>query len=44
MADISSIRLPDVLTVTGADGIDGKKLKSYLYQLTEQLRYVLATT
>lgn len=42
MADISSIRLPADLSAFGLDGAEGKKLKSYLYQLTEQLRYVLA--
>lgn len=42
MADISSIRLPTDLSAAGPDGKEAKKLKSYLYQLTEQLRYVLA--
>lgn len=42
MADIASIRLPGELTTTDLSSADGKKLKSYLYQLTEQLRYVLA--
>lgn len=42
MADIASIRLPGDLTTADVSSTDGKKLKSYLYQLTEQLRYVLA--
>lgn len=42
MADLTSIRLPGDLSATDLNTADGKKLKSYLYQLTEQLRYVLA--
>lgn len=42
MADIASIRLPGDLSAADSNSLDGKKLKSYLYQLTEQLRYVLA--
>lgn len=42
MADISSIRLPVELEAQGISAGEAKKLKSYLYQLTEQLRYVLA--
>ena len=42
MADLASIRLPGDLTATDLSSADGKKLQSYLYQLTEQLRYVLA--
>ncbi len=42
MADLSSITLPTNLDAAGVSGKDAKQLKSYLYQLTEQLRYVLA--
>ena len=42
MADISSIVLPTSLTAEGLSPSDARQLKSYLYQLTEQLRYVLA--
>jgi len=40
MADLASIRLPADLSAAQGSG-EMKKLKSYLYQLTEQLRYVL---
>lgn len=42
MADITAITLPASLTAEGLTAADGRQLKSYLYQLTEQLRYVLA--
>lgn len=42
MADISTILLPTDLTAQGLSTADGRQLKNYLYQLTEQLRYVLA--
>ncbi len=41
MADITSIQLPSNLS-TSAYGEESEKLKSYLFQLTEQLRYVLS--
>ncbi len=41
MADIASIRLPSDLSGGGISSAEAKKLKNYLYQLTEQLRYVL---
>jgi hypothetical protein len=42
MADLSALVLPTSLTAEGLSAQDGRQLKSYLYQLTEQLRYVLA--
>ncbi len=42
MADITSITLPTDLNMQGLSASDGRQLKNYLYQLTEQLRYVLA--
>ncbi len=42
MADITSITLPTDLHMQGLSASDGRQLKNYLYQLTEQLRYVLA--
>ena len=42
MADITSIVLPTDLNTQGLSMSDGRQLKSYLYQLTEQLRYVLS--
>lgn len=42
MADITSIQLPTSLSTANASSTDSKKLQSYLYQLTEQLRYVLS--
>lgn len=42
MADITSIMLPADLNTQGLSAADGRQLKSYLYQLTEQLRYVLS--
>ncbi len=42
MADITSIQLPTSLSTANAGSNDSKKLQSYLYQLTEQLRYVLS--
>lgn len=42
MADITSIQLPTTLSTTGISSSDSKKMQSYLYQLTEQLRYVLS--
>ncbi len=42
MASITSIELPTSLSTYNANSTDSKKLQSYLYQLTEQLRYVLS--
>lgn len=42
MADIASITLPTDLNMQGLSASDGRQVKNYLYQLTEQLRYVLA--
>ncbi len=42
MASITSIELPTSLSSYNASSSDAKKLQSYLYQLTEQLRYVLS--
>lgn len=42
MADITAITLPAGLDAEGLSADDGRQLKSYLYQLTEQLRYILA--
>ncbi len=42
MANISSIQLPTSISTANANSTDAKKLQSYLYQLTEQLRYVLS--
>ena len=42
MADITSITLPTDLNAQGLSASEGRQLKNYLYQLTEQLRYVLA--
>ncbi len=42
MADITSIQLPSSFSTENASSTDAKKLQSYLYQLTEQLRYVLS--
>ncbi len=42
MADITSITLPADLSAEGLSAENGRQLKNYLYQLTEQLRYVLA--
>ncbi len=42
MADITSIQLPTSISTANANSTDSKKLQSYLYQLTEQLRYVLS--
>ncbi len=42
MADITSIQLPSSFSTANANATDAKKLQSYLYQLTEQLRYVLS--
>lgn len=41
MADITTITLPTDLNAQGLSSTDGRQLKNYLYQLTEQLRYVL---
>jgi hypothetical protein len=42
MADLSSIVLPADFSPQGVSACDARQLKSYLYQLTEQLRYVLS--
>ncbi len=42
MADITSIQLPTSLSTANVSTSDSKKMQSYLYQLTEQLRYVLS--
>ena len=42
MADLTAITLPTDLNAQGLSAQDGRQLKNYLYQLTEQLRYVLS--
>lgn len=42
MADLTAIVLPTDLMAQGASAADARRLQSYLYQLTEQLRYVLS--
>lgn len=42
MADISSLLVPSDLSGGSMSSAEAKKLRSYLYRLTEQLRYVLS--